>query len=126
MELSLQVFIPPFTGVCLKNGAFTVSNQINEKFITCSCGSSDHIMRLRSFLWRDKDDKHIGIDLAVEIILNPEYTLANRIIAAIKYIFCYKSQNSHFADIIIDDKNIDDMIDFLNDFKQKKNFLNKI
>ena len=77
-------------------------------------------MRMRSFFWRDKDQKPLGVDLAVEVVLNPEYTLANRIIAAVKYIFCYRKQNSHFADIIIDDKNIDQMIEFLNDFKQKK------
>ena len=93
---------------------------MNEKFITCSCGSTDHIMRLRSFSWFDKDQKPIGVDVAVEFALNPEYTLAKRIIAAVKYIFCYKNQSSHFADIIMDDKNIDDMIDFLNDYKQKK------
>ena len=103
-----------------------MSNQVNEKFITCSCGSSDHIMRMRSFFWRDKNDKPNGVDLAVEIVLNPEYTLANRIIAAIKYIFCYKKQNIHFSDIIMDDKNIDDMIEFLNDFKQKKSLLNQL
>lgn len=91
-----------------------------DQFITCSCGISDHIMRFRSFFWIGNDGKPKGLDVCAEVLLNPNRSLADRIISGIKYIFCYKDDKSLFDEIILDDKNIDSIIDFLQDIKEKK------
>ena len=94
---------------------------VNEdKFVTCSCGISDHLMRLRSFLWSDPNGKPVDLAISVEMILNPQRTLANRIIAAIKYVFCYKNDSHHFEDIVLDDANIEKLASFLQDCQNKK------
>lgn len=91
-----------------------------DQFVTCSCGSSDHLMRLRSSLWKDSEGNPVDFDISIEMILNPQRTLAKRIIAAVKYIFCCKNDSYHFEDIVLDDENIKRLSNFLQDCQNKK------
>ena len=97
--------------------------ETKDQFVTCACGSSDHIMRLRSFCHFNSEGNPSSLSMFVELILNPNRSLANRIISAVKYIFCYKNESYEFDDIVLDDENVEKLVNFLQDYQNKKKML---
>jgi len=81
-----------------------------EKFITCKCGSPDHIVRLSMNTW-EKDGKICDLDVSINIYLNPEASFFRRIWIAIKYIFGH--QVFSFDEILLDGEKTETIIDFL-------------
>jgi hypothetical protein len=81
-----------------------------EKFITCKCGSPDHIALLSMNKW-EKDGKIFDLDVSIGIYLNPEKSFFSRIWIAIKYIFGH--QVFSYDEILLDGEKSKTIINFL-------------
>ena len=93
-----------------------------EKFITCICHSTDHLIKMQIFEWgKDKDLE--DVDLAVSVHMSPEPSFFKRIWIAIKYIFGHQSQFGEFSEILLDDKKTEEIIEFLEYYLEKKKIL---
>lgn len=90
-----------------------------DKFIVCSCGCSEHLIRLQLFDW-EKDGQVVDMDIGVSIHLSQHRGLFSRIWIAIKYVLGYRSQYGDFDEILLEDKDIDDIMTFCQEYKTSK------
>ena len=76
---------------------------MNNHYVICSCNSVDHTVRF-------VDD---GEDLWVEVQLNSTKNFVQRIVAATKYIFGYKSLYGHWDCTLLNAKEAKKLYHFL-------------
>lgn len=90
---------------------------MDRKVFWCRCNSNEHHV----IVFYDPEE-----DWAVlSVHLTPIPNIWARIMLAIKYIFGYKSEYGHYAEIILDDSNISELQDILFQLKYKTKSLKK-
>lgn len=67
---------------------------MNKKYLECSCGSIEHMVKFSYF----EDEKDL---LYMEIHLRP-HSFLNRVANAIKYVFGYRSMYGDFDEVLLD------------------------
>lgn len=78
-----------------------------EKYISCSCGSSEHTLR---FILNKEDG-----EIYTEVYLNQHRSFFKRAIIGIKYILGYKSRYGHWDCFSADREKILELKNFIND-----------
>lgn len=82
-----------------------------DKFVCCACHSPEHIMRFSVMDWGVKEAPSFDVCFALE-----KFPLWKRIIVAIKYIFGYESQYGHFDEIVLGDKQVEEIQQVINHY----------
>lgn len=90
-----------------------------DKFIVCSCGCSEHLIRLQQFDWV-REGKILDTDIGVSIHLSQHAGFFRRLWTAIKYVFGHRSEYGDFDEILLEDKDIDEIINFCEEYKKSK------
>lgn len=89
-------------------------NDIETKslYIRCSCNSNEHLAVFDYI--KDNVDK----DMYLSIHLN-SLPLHKRILYAIKYIIGCKNTSGAFSEIVLNDKSVKEIVDFLVEYQNK-------
>lgn len=80
--------------------------KLNHELFICECNNTEHQLIFSYFT----DEKEVY----VSIHLLPEYSIWNRILAAIKYIFGYKCRNGNFDEFIFQKEDADKLQSIVN------------
>lgn len=80
--------------------------KLNHELFICECNNVEHQLIFSYFT----DEKEVY----VTIHLLPEYNIWNRIIAAFKYIFGYKSRHGNFDEFIFQKEDADKLQSIVN------------
>jgi hypothetical protein len=84
----------------------------DKELLICSCGSLEH----QIFFWQELEEKYPPIYAEVYLC---ERNFFRRLVYGIKYIFGYKCRYGAWEEFLFDDKNIDQLKNYLNSHFKK-------
>jgi len=93
-----------------------ILNKNIDKFVVCTCGSTEHLIRLQLFQWMNKYGETTDVDVSFEIHLVSNYSFLSRLWIGLKYIFGFKQKNGHFEDVLLNRDKAKEIILFLQDY----------